>query len=134
MGAEDNIKTTQLIYEAFGRGDVEAILDQLTDDIDFAVEPQGTAPWEGLRKGKAEVADFFAKLAANVEVNDFTPLSTTANDTDVMVVIRYAVRAPATGKTASMELHHWWRFRDGKACFVRGTEDTALTRELLTAS
>jgi hypothetical protein len=30
-----------------------------------------------------------------------------------------------------MDLHHWWRFRDGKIYYYRGTEDTALTASLL---
>ena len=29
----DNVKTVQLIYEAFGRGDVPRILEQLSDDV-----------------------------------------------------------------------------------------------------
>jgi hypothetical protein len=28
-------------------------------------------------------------------------------------------------------IYHWWRFRDGKICFYRGTEDTARTQALL---
>ena len=32
---------------------------------------------------------------------------------------------------ATMDIHHWWRFRDGKICFYRGTEDTAQTQNLL---
>lgn len=32
---------------------------------------------------------------------------------------------------ATMDLHHWWRFRDGKVCLYRGSEDTALTATLL---
>jgi ketosteroid isomerase-like protein len=36
MSAEDNIKTIQVIYEAFGRGDVAAILESVTDDVDWA--------------------------------------------------------------------------------------------------
>jgi ketosteroid isomerase-like protein len=50
-----------------------------------------------------------------------------------MVVIRYAERSRATGKSGDMDLHHWWRFRDGKIWFVRGTEDTLLTSQLLAA-
>ena len=30
-----------------------------------------------------------------------------------------------------MDIHHWWRFRDGKICYYRGTEDTAQTDDLL---
>ena len=39
----------------------------------------------------------------------------------------------ATGKSATMDLHHWWRFRDSKVCFYRGTEDTAATHQILTS-
>ena len=41
-------QTIQGIYAAFGRGDVQAILDVLADDVDFASEPdQRIAPWHG---------------------------------------------------------------------------------------
>ncbi len=42
MGADANVKTIQAIYEAFGRGDVDAVLDRLTDDIDWATETSST--------------------------------------------------------------------------------------------
>jgi ketosteroid isomerase-like protein len=132
MGAEEHLKAVHSIYEAFGRGDVGAILENLTDDVDWAVESGGPAPWNGLRRGKAEVADFFKAIAENSEVTEFTPLAFATNDTDVMVVIRYGARIPSTGKSATMDLHHWWRFREGKVFFVRGTEDTALVARLFT--
>ena len=31
-----------------------------------------------------------------------------------------------------MNLHHYWKFRDGKVCFVRASEDTALVAAALT--
>jgi ketosteroid isomerase-like protein len=39
----------------------------------------------------------------------------------------------ATGKTAAMDLHHYFRFRDGKIAYYRGTEDTAQTQAVLQA-
>src|SRR5580698_9331394 len=122
MGSEDNIKTIQAIYEAFGRGDVGAILDKLTDDVDWAVEANGAAPWNGLRRGKDEVAGFFKAIADNSEVTEFTPLALASNDTEVLTVIRYGATVRATGKSGSMDIHHWWRFQGDKVCFVRGTE------------
>ena len=38
MSADANIKTIAQVYEAFGRGDVAAILDAVTDDVDWASE------------------------------------------------------------------------------------------------
>ncbi|HEY8058669.1 MAG TPA: nuclear transport factor 2 family protein, partial [Acidimicrobiales bacterium] len=64
------------------------------------------------------------------EVTEFTPLSVAANDDDVFVTIRFAMKSKLTGNTAEMELHHWWQFRDGKVARYRGTEDTALTAEV----
>jgi hypothetical protein len=48
-----------------------------------------------------------------------------------MAVIRFGAKAKATGRSATMDLHHWWRFRGGKICFYRGTEPTAVTAALL---
>src|SRR2546426_232795 len=64
MSADANIKTIMGVYEAFGRGDVAAILDAVTDDVDWAAEAAGTAaPWYGVRHGKEAVAAFFAGFA-----------------------------------------------------------------------
>jgi ketosteroid isomerase-like protein len=131
--ADPKIETVQRIYEAFGRGDVDAILSELTDDVDWATEAESTvAPWHGIKRGKGEVPKFFEAIGATIETTEFDPLSFASNDTDVMVVIRFGMKVRATGKSGAMDLHHWWRFRDGKVCLYRGTEDTALTKSLLT--
>ena len=62
MSAEDNIKTIEAVYEAFGRGDVAAILDVVTDDIDWATDTKSTAaPWYGPHHGKSGVTDFLQR-------------------------------------------------------------------------
>ena len=48
LGADSNIKTIKMVYEAFGRGDLQATLDAVTDDVDWGAEhhphrPRGTA-------------------------------------------------------------------------------------------
>jgi ketosteroid isomerase-like protein len=34
LGAEQNIETVKAMYDEFGRGDVDAILERVPDDID----------------------------------------------------------------------------------------------------
>ena len=96
MSADANIKTIMGVYEAFGRGDVAAILDAVTDDVDWAAEAAGTAaPWYGVRHGRDAVAKFFAEFGSTMEVEEFTPVSIAANDTDVLTVVRFRrARAP----------------------------------------
>lgn len=46
MGAEQSIETVKAMYEAFGRGDVEAILERVTDDVDWSTDAAiESAPW-----------------------------------------------------------------------------------------
>jgi ketosteroid isomerase-like protein len=130
---DPKIETVQTIYEAFGRGDVATILDQLRNDVDWASESFSAkaAPWHGIHKGVGEVPDFFVAIAEHLDVTEFTILSIAANDDDVFVALRFGMTAKATGRSATMELHHWWQFVDGKVARYRGTEDTALTAEIL---
>jgi len=100
--------------------------------VDWASCPESDiVPWRGIHRGKAEVPNFFKALGETLQITEFTPLSFTSNETDVMVVTHWAATSPATGKSTAMDIHHWWRFRDGKICFYRGTEDTARTQALL---
>jgi uncharacterized protein len=127
MSTEQNIETAKQMYEALGRGDIQAILDLVTDDVDWSTDAAITsAPWYGPRYGKDGVASFFAAVGGTGPITEFNPLAYAGNeDGDVMVFIRYAFTATATGKHVTMNMHHYWKFRDGKACFVRSSEDTA---------
>ena len=132
MSADANIKTITQVYEAFGRGDVAAILDAITDDVDWAAEAASSAaPWYGVRHGRDAVAAFFSDFGSTMEVEEFTPVSFAANDTDVLTVVRFRSRSRSTGKIAEMNLHHYFKFRDGKIAYYRGTEDTAQTEMVL---
>jgi ketosteroid isomerase-like protein len=132
VSADTNVKTITEIYEAFGRGDVAAILDAVTDDVDWAAEAASSAaPWYGSRNGKQAVAAFFSDFGSTIETEEFIPVSFAANDTDVLTVVRFRGRSRSTGKEAAMNLHHFFRFRDGKIAYYRGTEDTALVETVL---
>ncbi len=48
--------------------------------------------------------------------------------------MRFGIRSRQTGREATMHLHHYWRFRDGKVAYYRGSEDTALTAATLEPS
>jgi len=132
VSADANIKTITGVYEAFGRGDVAAILEAVTDDVDWAAEAASSAaPWYGVRHGKDAVAAFFSDFGSAMEVEEFTPVSVAAHDDDVLTVVRFRARSRGTGRSAAMDLHHFFRFRDGKIAYYRGTEDTAQTAQAL---
>jgi ketosteroid isomerase-like protein len=132
MSIDDNIKTVEAMYEAFGRGDLAAILDSVTEDVDWAADTSSSAaPWYGVRHGKQEVASFFQAFGSTMEVEEFTPLTYATNDDSVLAVVRCRAKSRATGKSIDMNLHHYFRFSGDKVSYYRGTEDTAQTVAVL---
>jgi uncharacterized protein len=125
LRTDPKTEAVQGLYEAFARGDLDGVLAGLADDVDWAAEAASTSvPWYGSYRGKGEVPRFFEAIASNVDVTEFTPLSFTSNETDVVATVRWAYTVRATGKQAAMYMQHWWRFADGKIVFFRGSEDT----------
>ena len=128
MSQQQNLTTVKEIYDAIGRGEIDTILERVTDDVDWSAEAAGSAaPWHGPRAGKDGVASFFGDLAGSVEISQFTPHSFAAGHDDVHLLVDWAFRSVATGREASMTMHHYWRLRDGRVEYFRGSEDTELT-------
>ena len=123
---DPKVEAVQRLYAAYGRGDIDAVLAELDDDVDWAAEAAGTAvPWWGSFRGKEDVPRFFKEIAANLDISEFDLVSFTSNETDVVAIVHWTFTVKSTGKTASMYMQHWWRFADGRIVFFRGSEDSA---------
>jgi hypothetical protein len=132
MGQQENLATISAIYAAFGRGDVDAILEHVADDVDWMADSTAAmAPWHGRRTSKDDVARFFAEVAQSLEVTEFTPVAMAAGENEVFAFLRFGFRSPSSGKEGTTNLHHYWRLHDGKVEYYRGAEDTALTAQVL---
>jgi hypothetical protein len=115
--SEQNIATVQAIYEAFGRGDVPAILDRLADDVEWEHDtPSFGLPWYEPRRGKAQVPGFFGDLMENLVLSTFEPRNFLAGGDQVAVVVRYGGEVKKTGRTIpdDTEIHLWTIGAGGK--------------------
>ena len=123
--SDSKIEAVQRLYAAYGRGDIDGVLAELADDVDWAAEAASeSAPWYGSYRGKGEVPRFFKEIGSSIDISEFSLLSLTSNETDVIVAVRWAYTVNSTGKSAAMHMQHWFRFADGKIVFFRGSEDT----------
>ena len=71
MNEKQNIDLVKSLYTAFHKGDVQAIMDSLTEDVEWNMEGPEILPFSGKRIGKTQVLEFFRALATtqtNVEV------------------------------------------------------------------
>lgn len=124
--SEANLAAVQAIYAAFGRGDVEALLDAMTDDVEWReVGRPSDFPAFGDRRGKAEVANFLRFVG---ESADFTAFEVGAMDAagDKVFVTGFNSRVfKRTGKTAAAEWCQIFTFREGKVARFIEYIDTA---------
>ena len=119
-----NIETVKTIYEAFGRGDINFILDQLAEDVvwegwaDNYGQKTGVA-WLQERRGREGAAEFF-KIAATMEVNRFEVLSILEGENqiaaEVIIGCKYFL---------DEEMHLWNFNKEGKVTRLRHYVDTA---------
>jgi len=110
----DLTATIRNIYAAFGRGDIDTILDAMTEDVLWEFEAPSEISWSGIRRGREQAAGFFAGIAAEhadpkLEMTEFFE----AGDA-VAVFGRYAATIRATGIRVDSPVAHYFRFRDGK--------------------
>src|SRR5690349_803568 len=105
---DENVRVVQAIYEAFGKGDVEGILANVTDDVDWSTDAaSGGAPWYGPHKGKDGVTAFFTGIAGAIDVLEFSPVTIAATDDEVLALLRFRMASKQTGKEAAMHVHHY---------------------------
>jgi ketosteroid isomerase-like protein len=85
-----NTETVRAIYEAFGRGDVPAILALLADDVDWNNDRvySRECPWNGNFQGKANIPGFFQAVGENLTLGVFNPHTFVAEGDHVMVMLR----------------------------------------------
>lgn len=77
------------------------------------------------------MTSFFEAYGSTMELDEFTPFTFAANEDAVFTVVRCRARVRSTQKAVDMNLHHYFRFRDGKISYYRGSEDSAQTEAAL---
>jgi ketosteroid isomerase-like protein len=126
MQEAQNTKVVQNAYAAFGRGDVQSILDSLDDGIVWkGVYGAGPhVPTAGERRGKAQVAEFFKQVAQNVNFSRFEPKEFIATGDKVVALGHYTATTPA-GKSFDSDFAMVFTLRNGKVTAFQEFTDSA---------
>jgi uncharacterized protein len=127
--AAANLEIVGGIYEAFGRGDIEFILDKIADDcaweswLDNHGQNAGIPPMKP-RHGRAGVAKFF-EYVATMQIQDFQVLDMLASDQQVAVEVQISIAMPDGGSVTDEEVHLYSLNGEGKISRMRHYVDTA---------
>jgi ketosteroid isomerase-like protein len=122
--AQSPKQLVQSMYEAFSRGDVPTILAALAADVDWDDSGPEAVPFCGRYRGPKAVSEFFQKLGASTEFDEFER-EYVAEGNRVVALGHYTVRSKATGKSLTARFAHEWTVENGQVTKFCAHGDTA---------
>lgn len=131
-----NVSVLKSLYEAFGRGDVPAVLGAMSPDIRWhqaesnPYMPSGEA-WVG---PDAILNNLFLKLGGEWDGFTVSPKSFYDAGDSVIVEVRYSGTYKASGKSMDAQVCHVWDVKDGKVTRFQQYVDTAKLRDTMTVA
>src|SRR5687767_3658848 len=99
--AVNNVETIKGIYQSFGRGDVAAILEQMSPEVDWDYGQSVDVPWLRPGRGRDAVQKFFAAVGEYLDFRSFVPKDVFASPDGKIVValVDVEVIIKTTGRT-----------------------------------
>jgi len=127
----ENGRTVAAMYEAFGRGDVPFILEQIAPEVEWIESDAQRLPARGTSRTPQEVLqNVFMQVPAHFERFELRPELWIEAGDDVVVTGRVVARTNS-GRDLDAPYAHVFSFRDGKVVRNDNFHDTALWLEAL---
>jgi ketosteroid isomerase-like protein len=127
MSIEKNIQTVKAFFAAIGRGDMEALLGLVAEDIEWII-PGKEWPLAGTHRGHAGLASLLETASQSIETST-EPREFVAQGDRVLVVGFASGKIKATNKTFEDDWIFAITVQDGKLTSIREYVDTqALAR------
>ena len=131
MSERENTELVQRIYGSFRDGDIPAMLDSLSEDVQWVTAEIEGVPTGGTWRGREQVGRFFETLSDGQEARQLELREYVAQDDMVVALGHYAWHVKATGKVWESDFAHVLSVRDGKVTRFQEYTDTAAIRDAL---
>jgi uncharacterized protein len=113
------------LLEMFYAGDIEAVLDQCSDDIDhFVSAPVDILPHLGARRGKAEVRQMWETVHSRYHDMRHEVRALVAEGDQVAADLRVLFRKRSNGRVLQFDMAIFFTMREGRLVRVREIIDT----------
>lgn len=125
MTPQENTKLVQQAYQYFKTGNVPALLDLMSDTVEWRLPDLKGVVVSGTRHGRKGVADFFTRLAETQDTLSFEPREFVAEGDKVVVLGHYSFRVKATGQQFESDWAEVFTIKNGKITQFQEYANTA---------
>ena len=131
---EENLDVIRRGYEAFGRGDINALLESFDEQVNWVTPGPPELATSGNRTGRQAVAQFFTAVNDTFEIQRFEPREFLAQGDRIVVLGSETARVRATGKVLELDWVHVFALRNRKVIAFQEFFDTAAVVAAMSAS
>lgn len=111
---DTNISVVQQAFENFLKGNIPAILESCTEDIQWGSYANPDVPFSSTYTGKNGVGQFFTDLSGSVDIENFQTSQFYGDNDNVFVVGNHKGKVKSTGKNFGHDFLMQFRLREGK--------------------
>ena len=126
---QDDVNVVKGVYEAFGRGDVEAVFGLSHPEVE--VYQSSRLPWGGRYSGHAGLGEFLGRLTGAIESEVETGRFIDDEEGHVVQMGRTRGTVKATGRKFDVSETHVWTVEEGRVTRFESYIDTKAMREAL---
>jgi len=123
--SEGNLDVVRQGYEAFGRGDINALIQLLDEQVRWVSPGPPELATSGQRTGHQAVAEFFGTVNEVFDIQRFEPREFIAQGDRVVVLGSETARVRSTGTVVDLDWVHVFGLRNGKVTAFQEFFDTA---------
>ena len=120
-----NVTLIKQLYDSMSKGDLNALLELVTDDVEFVVPGPPEIGAAGTWRGPGGVRECFARLREAQENQRIDIREFVAEGDHVVVLLHVAAKARATGRSFESDIIHFFTIRNGRITRLLDFFDTA---------
>jgi len=126
MSEQQNVDFIKSLYAAFGRGDIQTLLNGLSENVEWTTAgPPADLPFAGARQGRQQVAQFFQVIDDHLSIENFQPFNFIAQGDHVVVQGRDSGKVKSNGRNFDSDWVHVFTVRNGVVVKFEEYFDTA---------
>ena len=126
MSEKENTALVEQAYNNFKDGNIEALLQQTSEDVTWQLPEVPGVPLAGKRNGRQAVREFFAILERDQDALSFEPREAVAQGDKVISLGHYSWQVKETKREFASDFVHIFTVRNGKITEFREHFDTAV--------
>ena len=125
VNEQETLIAVKRLHAALDRADMPALMEALTDDVEWEMYGVATMPFGGPRVGKEQVVAWYKQLLSACKFTRLDRREYVTQD-DTCIALGYAEgRVRATGRSFTTDWAQVFTVRDGRVCRFREFVDSA---------